>query len=344
MPVFFSDAFTRADSTVLGNGWVEDTGDWSILANALHTVVAGICHQTTAPSTADYDVEVTLATYAGTAGIGPIGRVADANNFYLVHSRAGAFELWKVVGGAFTLLGSSAVSAGPGQVVKLSMAGTTIVGYSGGVAQVTVTDASLAAIGSAGCRSDNTAADLDNFTVYTAGGTTFTVAVAGSLSSAGGLAARKVAVLTITGVLTSAGTLSRQALRRLDGAQASSGSLLRQASRGLSGALSASGVLVRVVSALWAGTLTSTGAVSRTVARSIGGVVASAGSLTRQAGTRRSGALASSGSVVSALAASLRDLVFTIGAPVAKWTLGMPFGKWALGNVVAKWRTGEPRE
>ncbi len=32
---YFTDEFTRADSTDLGDDWTEDTGDWSIASNML---------------------------------------------------------------------------------------------------------------------------------------------------------------------------------------------------------------------------------------------------------------------------------------------------------------------
>lgn len=95
-------------------------------------------------SATDHDVAGLLVT--NTADVGVIARVQDASNFYLWRVRSGGgnvTELYKCVGGSFTLLATGSLTAVSGDTLKISAVGTAITGYVNGAQAASVTDSAL---------------------------------------------------------------------------------------------------------------------------------------------------------------------------------------------------------
>lgn len=145
-------------------------------ANRLRTADTGsttsIFYSGWVPTGADYDVQadVTVLTAAGRMGLH--ARLStSATTYYLWrwNSTTTSWELYKAVAGTATLLGSYSdpLAVGNTRSIKLSVRGSTITGYVGGVARVTVTDTAVTAAGRAGFQgtvgSNAAGLHLDNF-------------------------------------------------------------------------------------------------------------------------------------------------------------------------------------
>lgn len=191
MAQFASDTFTGTEGTELSAyaaAWTRHTSytiNSEIAANRARQSASlggsAYWHSGT-PASADYSVSADLffkETNGGTSGAGPIGRVdTAANTFYharYIGSTADAWQLYKFVAGATTLLGSSAqaITDETSHNCKLRMVGTTIEVYvdGGATALISVTDSAIAAAGKAGLRffdntttpSDTVGIHIDNF-------------------------------------------------------------------------------------------------------------------------------------------------------------------------------------
>lgn len=168
----FSDDFNRADSTTLGNNWVEVTADWAIVSNTLRvssTAFGDYVINTTSLGTADYEVQAVLITVGTVPVIRVIGRYVDTNNYYAVRWADTNSGLFKRVGGVETDLGAwPADSITSGDTVKLSMQGTTIKAYVNGVQKASVTDSAFASEGDFGFHGNGvggTGLQIDNVVV-----------------------------------------------------------------------------------------------------------------------------------------------------------------------------------
>lgn len=154
----FADDFNRADSTTVGNGWVEVSGDWSIDTNRLSPGAAGgtiILRCGTAMATADHAVQATIAVAAAvSAGIWARGN-SNISNGYLWRNDGSSWNLFSVVGGSFSSLGSFAGAAVNGDVAKLECIGSAIKGYVNGVLRVSVTDTAVTTGAETGFRSES---------------------------------------------------------------------------------------------------------------------------------------------------------------------------------------------
>jgi hypothetical protein len=191
---YVSDAFTGTDGTALashtpdtGGTWVDDQSGLQLSGNHVNSRQLfgdSRSHNTTAPSTADYDVSMNIIWSGATsdAVLGVVGRGAG-NQFrsdgYIAYYDAGnnRWALVKLVGYNSTTLGTYAQTYTQGQThtLKLSMAGTAITVYVDGVSQISVTDSSISAINHAGIYahygSSSTSMVGDNYLVAAAGGT-----------------------------------------------------------------------------------------------------------------------------------------------------------------------------
>lgn len=163
----FADDFNRADSSNLGAGWVEVSGDWSIASNQLSPGNAGgtiLLRAATAAATDDNFTQATIAaTTAASQGVGCRG---DTNfqNGYLWRNDGTSWNLFSVVGGSFTSIGSFAAAAAPGDVAKVQAVGTTIKAFVNGVERVSVTDSGVTTGKNAFVRSESTSGlRYDNF-------------------------------------------------------------------------------------------------------------------------------------------------------------------------------------
>jgi hypothetical protein len=194
----FSDDFNRANSSDLGAGWVEVSGDWSIVSNQLSPGAAGgtiILRAAGAMDSNDHSAQATIAaTTAASHGVWCRGN-ANISSGYLWRNDGTSWNLFSVVGGSFTVIGSYAAAASPGDVAKVQAVGSTIKGFVNGIERVSVTDTNVATGTSVGIRSESTGAiRFDDFTAadVTAGAN---LGTASSVETAQPLTGAKTATL-----------------------------------------------------------------------------------------------------------------------------------------------------
>jgi hypothetical protein len=214
----FTDDFNRADSTNLGAGWVEVSGDWSIVSNRLSPGSAGgtiILRAAGAMATSDHYAQVTIATTtAASHGVWCRGN-SNISQGYLWRNDGTSWNLFSVVGGSFTSIGSFAGAAAPGDVAKVQAVGSTIKGFVNGVERVSVTDTNVPTGTSVGLRSESASAiRFDDFaaadvTSGVVGDASLTgsaaLTAAGIRAVVGSSALNATATLTASGVWTTVG-------------------------------------------------------------------------------------------------------------------------------------------
>lgn len=224
----FSDDFNRANSTDLGAGWVEVSGDWSIVSNQLSPGSAGgtiILRAAGAMASNDHSAQATIAaTTAASHGVWCRGN-SNISSGYLWRNDGTSWNLFSVVGGSFSSIGSYTAAAAPGDVAKVQAVGSTIKGYVNGVERVSVVDTAVATGTSVGIRSESASAiRFDDFTAadVTAGAT---LGTASSVETAQPVTGTKTATLgtaTETGgaqALAGAKTATLAPTAEQDGAQ-----------------------------------------------------------------------------------------------------------------------------
>lgn len=208
----FTDDFNRADSTNLGAGWVQVSGTWSIVSNRLSSGSAGgtiILRAADAMATNDHSAQVTIAATAAVShGVWCRGNT-NITSGYLWRNDGSSWNLFSVVGGSFTSIGSYAAAAVAGDVAKIQAVGSTIKGFVNGVERVSVVNTAVAAGTSVGLRAESVAAlHFDDFTAadITAGATgDASFSGTANLTATGRRAAVGSAALTGTAGLTTAG-------------------------------------------------------------------------------------------------------------------------------------------
>ena len=111
----FSDNFTRADSTILGNGWYEVSGDFMILNNQLSNNLNGthIAFEDNFISS-DMSAAAEFTTIDKNHGpsFGIILRYRDSKNYYLFYRSTGSssiLRISKIINGVETVLAKTAV-------------------------------------------------------------------------------------------------------------------------------------------------------------------------------------------------------------------------------------------
>lgn len=181
------DTFTAADNTTLqthtsdsGHTWTENVaysglGDAVITGNRVRvdgTVAAD--YLSWSPPSADYyaEADVYVVSDVGETGIA-IRMDATVDTMYLGRYRkaGGAWELYKVVAGSYTSLGTSSATLSVGSTyhMRLQAVGTAIKLFVDGTAVINVTDSDISAAGGAGVRVTGSGATtgyhLDNFQV-----------------------------------------------------------------------------------------------------------------------------------------------------------------------------------
>ena len=157
----FTDDFNRADSTDLGAGWVEVSGDWSIVSNQLSPGAAGgtiILRAAGAMAGSDHSAQVTIAaTTTASQGVWCRGN-SNISSGYLWRNDGSSWGLFSVIGGSFSVIGTYAAAAAPGDVAKVQAVGSTIKAFVNGVERVSVTDTGVATGTSVGIRSESAGA------------------------------------------------------------------------------------------------------------------------------------------------------------------------------------------
>lgn len=195
----FSDDFNRANSTDLGPNWVEVSGDWSIVSNQLSPGAAGgtiILRAAGAMAGNDHSAQFTIAaTTAASQGVWCRGN-SNISQGYLWRNDGSSWNLFSVVGGSFTSIGSFAGAAAPGDVAKVQAVGSAIKGYVNGVERVSVTNTAVTTGTSVGIRSESVGAlRFDDFAAadVTAGAT---LGVAAATETAQPLTGSKATMLS----------------------------------------------------------------------------------------------------------------------------------------------------
>jgi hypothetical protein len=164
----FTDDFNRPDSTNLGAGWVEVSGDWSIASSQLSPGSDGgtiILRAAGAMDGNDNYAQVTIAaTTAASHGVWCRGN-SNISSGYLWRNDGSEWTLFSVVSSTFTAIGSYAAAAAPGDVAKVQAVGSTIKGYVNGIERVSVTNTAVTTGTSVGLRTISSAAiRFDDFT------------------------------------------------------------------------------------------------------------------------------------------------------------------------------------
>lgn len=164
----FTDDFNRPDSTDLGAGWVEVSGNWSIISNQLSPGVdtgTVILRAAGAMATSDHYAQATIA--AGSSGSRGVWCRGNSNitTGYLWRNDGTSWDLFSVVSSTFTVLGTFAGAAASGDVAKVQAVGSAITGWVNGVQRVSVTNSAVTTGTGVGIRSDTISGiRWDNFT------------------------------------------------------------------------------------------------------------------------------------------------------------------------------------
>lgn len=171
-----SDNFNRADTpngigtpSDGGAGWSVTNGTWGISSNQGYEsgsgAEAGCVLEASASNVA---VQVTFAVISSDAGM--LARFADTSNYLLAAVRPTNIQLYKVVAGSFTQLGSTySATISNGDIVKLTCdAGSNLVVYHNGVSRITATDNAGSTNTKHGIRTNNdTTTRFDDFSIAT---------------------------------------------------------------------------------------------------------------------------------------------------------------------------------
>lgn len=173
MATLASDDFNRADADALGSNWTEETQDWDIVSNKARATLPGtsVAYWSGAfnPASADYDVQGLVQKTGDVGASGLIGRRTGADTYYVlyINTFSQLLVLSKIVAGVETELGTfnGGYANNTDYTIKLSMSGTTIKGFEGGVERISVTDSAISAIGKPGIWSDDDGALSDDFLV-----------------------------------------------------------------------------------------------------------------------------------------------------------------------------------
>ncbi|MBP2581912.1 hypothetical protein J3A78_002390 [Streptomyces sp. PvR006] len=197
----FTDDFNRLDSTDLGPGWVQVSGFWSIASQQLSPGSDGgtiILRAAGAMDSGDHSAQVTIAaTTAASHGVWCRGN-SNISSGYLWRNDGASWDLFSVVSGTFTVIGSYAAAAAPGDVAKVQAVGSTIKAFVNGIERVSVVNTAVVSGASVGLRSTSSAAiRFDDFAAadVTAG---VALGVAAETDGAQSLTGSKAAALSVT--------------------------------------------------------------------------------------------------------------------------------------------------
>ncbi|WP_372352630.1 hypothetical protein [Streptomyces sp. KL116D] len=219
----FTDDFARPDGTDLGAGWVEVSGDWAIVSGQLSpgadtgTIVL---RAAATVATSDNYAQVTISVPAvASQGVWCRGDATIANG-YLFRNNGTSWDLFSVVSGSFTAIGTYAAAAAPGDVARVQAVGSAIKGIVNGVERISVSNTAVTTGTFVGLRSDSVSSiRYDQFI-----GGDVTAGVEGSAAGVfGGLSGVASGVRTVLGTAAGAlGALAGAAVgtRRVNGAAA----------------------------------------------------------------------------------------------------------------------------
>jgi hypothetical protein len=369
----FSDDFNRADSSNLGAGWVEVSGDWSIISNQLSTGTTGgtiLLRAATAMATNDHYAQVTIAaTTSASQGVWCRGDAALTTG-YAVRNNGTNWALFSVTASTFTSIGTYAAAAVAGDVVKIQAVGSTITAYINGVSRISVTNTAVSSGTTVGIRSDvNTTLRYDNFTAAdVATGATLGIAsssetaqsLSGSAAATLGTAASTETAQPLTGAKTaalaaSAATETAQALAGTKtGPLGAAGAV--ETAQPLAGSKTAVlGTAIEVAAAqILAGAKPATLTVAAQVeaaqpltgAKSLGlspaGAAETAQPLTGTKTVTLAPAIETSTSrPLTPAGGTIMDVTLTVGTPFSPWTAGTAPRRWTAVEAPGPWTAKE---
>lgn len=138
-PTLFSDDFNDGNA----NGWTVVSGTWAMSNGTAYkgTTANGMAINGQSSWT-DYSVQARVKKDARVPCI--LARYSDSGNFYNLEITNTGLDLWKIVGGTWTRIGTypTAIANKTWYTLTLSVQGTTITGSLDGVERITATDAS----------------------------------------------------------------------------------------------------------------------------------------------------------------------------------------------------------
>lgn len=168
-----SDTFTRADSTSTlgsadtGQAWSAQVGTWGISGNqACETLATGSANAVVDAGVADGEAEVDVTWQSGQGGL--VARSVDGNDLLLAIIYAGTLELYKIVAGLSTALGSYAWTPVMGTTynLRISARGSAIKVYLDGTERIAVTETAHQSATKWGIWASSSSANrFDNFKV-----------------------------------------------------------------------------------------------------------------------------------------------------------------------------------
>jgi hypothetical protein len=361
----FSDDFNRANNTDLGANWVEVSGDWSIVSNQLSPGAAGgtiILRAAGAMASNDHYAQVTIAaTTTASQGVWCRGN-SNISQGYLWRNNGSSWDLFSVVGGSFTVIGTYTAAAAPGDVAKVQAVGSAIKGYVNGVERVSVVNTAVTTGTSVGIRSDSAGAiRYDDFSAadITAGATLGTAsstetaqpltgALTATLSPAASIEAAQPVTAAKTGALTVA--VASESAQALTGTKTNA--------LGASAANEAAQPLAGAKTATLGTALETTDAQTLTGAKTAPLPVAVQTETAQPIGFGTSRSLAASASVEAAQpltgvksatlgpameACAARQLVPAGPDEDVDVTVGAPYSPWSTGPTgLGEWKVGAP--
>jgi hypothetical protein len=149
--VIFTDSFDRADSTVLGNGWTEVTGDLNIASLQLHNAASATDHMAVQPgvtgSTQAVSADFASAGNNSDPSFGIVVRYQGPGRYYWIYRNtrgSSVLRISKIVNGVETILNSVKVPKPAANVffhLEGRASGTTLTVALDGVDKGFVTDA-----------------------------------------------------------------------------------------------------------------------------------------------------------------------------------------------------------
>jgi hypothetical protein len=166
----FSDAFNRADSNAVANGWTAVSGSYGIQGGMAVAQAAPSFAIQAAVNGQAVSARADFVRPTSTSGtmFGVVVRYRDAKNYYACYRGAGGssqFKVSKVVNGIETVLKAVAVPQAPLATpftVSCSASGNIISVGDGSVVKASVTDMAFSS-GAVGVKTDKAGLKVDNF-------------------------------------------------------------------------------------------------------------------------------------------------------------------------------------
>ena len=168
------DSFTRADTTTT-LGVAESGQTWSVIGGNAHGISTNRAYTNVAAfSTTVVNVRVsnlitvqaTLTTTDNANSQYLVFRQTDSSNHHYVGQSGGVWIMYKKVAGVDTQIGTAAGTPASGDVLKVTMDGSTIKFYVNGTLLITVTESdNLTGTGAGIATWNSTTARWDNFSV-----------------------------------------------------------------------------------------------------------------------------------------------------------------------------------